>query len=178
MLWVLLGILLIAGSTAFFRSRMTPGFSGDGVLTDSGFLSYPRYRIAFDTVFLTARTNRVLSAKGMPSGTMTVGFELVGNATNSTSQARLEQLRQQGAELSVRIDTDKGELVAQADAPLKEWQLAQSSSRDLLWHAKLRDLHFDRASAYRIVIELSKTERGTDPLLVRPIIEGGGNELP
>ena len=178
MLLALSGILLLAGATAFFRSRMAVGFSGDGVLTDFGPLSYPRYRIAFDTVPLTTRTNRVIAAKGVPSTTMTLGFELVGGATNAISNARLEELREQNAELTVKIETGKGELVAQADAPLKAWELAHSSSRDLLWHPKLRDLRFNRASVYRIAIQLLKTKAGTEPLLVRPVIEGGGNELP
>ena len=148
------------------------------MLTDSGFLSYPRYRITFDTLHLTTQSNRVLEAKGVPSAAMTLGLELVNNATGIPSEARLEELRRQGVELTVRIDTDKGELVAQAHASLKDWELAQSSSRNLLWHPKLRDLRFNRASAYRIRIELLKVETGAGPLLVRPVIEGGGNELP
>ncbi len=148
------------------------------MLTDSGFLSYPRYRITFNTLHLTTQSDRVLEAKGVPSAAMTLGLELVNNATGIPSEARLEELRHQGAELTVRIDTDKGELVAQAHASLKDWELAQSSSRNLLWHPKLRDVRFNRASAYRIRIELLHVEAGAGPLLVRPVIEGGGNELP
>lgn len=148
------------------------------MLTDFGLLSYPRYRITFDTVHLGAQTNRILMAKGVPSTEMTLGLELVGNATNPTSEASLEKLRQQGGELTVRVETDKGELVGQAHAPVRDWDLARSTSRNLLWHPRLRDLRFNRASSYRILIELLKVETGAEPLLVRPVIEGGGNELP
>jgi hypothetical protein len=171
-------LLLIVTALLFgFIGKNATRFSGDGVLTDSGFWSYPRYQIGFNAIHLDGRSNHVFRFRGGPSIRMWFGLELIADQKNPRPDA-LEMLNERDAELRVTIEGENGKLVAATREPLKAWIIAQSSQRKLLWHPSLRDLPFTRRTSYRVTIELINDAAGTPSLFVRPILEGGGNELP
>jgi hypothetical protein len=49
-------------------------FRGDGVLTDAGVTSYPRYQVAFPPISLRPGQETVFSFSGTPEATMWMGL--------------------------------------------------------------------------------------------------------
>jgi hypothetical protein len=95
---------------------------------------------------------------------------------------RLAGIRQdptwRDAVLDIRLNRGDGTLVAEARAPLKDWQLAQSVASAKLWHGTLRNLRLKSGTAYRITLLLSGLRDGQHSPPLRLLVEGGGNELP
>ena len=52
-------------------------YRGDGVITDGGFWSYPRYRIRLPQVELTAAQTRLYKLKGLPPVPLTLKLEVI-----------------------------------------------------------------------------------------------------
>jgi hypothetical protein len=170
------GMLILAALCVHSVAERRTSFKGDGVLTDSGFLSYPRYRVAFDPVVLANETQSTLRFEGLPAIRMTFGFEST-KGTPAAAATDLQNLKSRGVALKVRIETGTGTVLSQVNAPVQKWEIARCPKRELLWHPALRDLPFKAGIRYRIVTELHNAPASLS-LILRPVVEGGGNELP
>jgi hypothetical protein len=171
-------ILAIAALCTWMTVRSARGYSGDGVLHDNGFFSYPRFRVTFSAIDLGSQTNHSLTLQGIPRARMTFGFEVVADGNRGSNKINPERFMERSAELRTQIKSANGEVIAEANAPIKDWVLAQSTRRELLWLPALRDLRFDPGKQYRILIEYRADQADLGSLIVRPVLEGGGNELP
>lgn len=153
-------------------------FSGDGVVTDSGFWSYPRYAIAFGSLDATNRAHRTYQFTGAPAAKMTFGFVVVGDRGGEDAANALRGSEGSRMTFHIRIAKAGGAEVASVEASLKDWQVSQSPEQVMLWHEKLRDVNFDRKWTYKIFMDVSRTGDATTPFLLRPVLKGGGNETP
>jgi len=152
-------------------------FEGNGILADFGAFSYPRYRVAFEPLPLSSENQTTLRVQGLPSDRMTFGLELVRGGSGGLPQSDLEKLTSAAAEIRVKIETETAQILAEVNAPIGKWEIARSTTGELLWHTALRDLSFNQGIGYKITLKLHKAPASLQ-LLVRPILEGGGNELP
>ena len=151
-------------------------YSGDGMLTDSGFWSYPRYRIDYQPCQV-GQGSCVYHFKGVPSGAMTFGLRLDSGTSGSESANALDALIAQNAELVVEIkEADK--VLWRVKDNLKSWELRRSATKKVFWHPKLRDLHFSADKTYSLIVELCNADAKNKNVFMYPLLEGGGNELP
>ena len=153
-------------------------FSGDGVMIDKGFWSYPRYVITFDAFDPRTQPRITLKCNGPPRASMTLGLVVVPQGRNEDAEAMLRSTKWGRAILSVKVMKEDGKLVAEARGPFEKWVIAISSQHRELWHENLRDVPFKPGLAYRIIIEVSGVDTGDPPLVLRPVLEGGGSERP
>jgi hypothetical protein len=168
----------VLGVALGFLLGCRKSFSGDGLVTDSGFWSYPRYAITFDSFNAASEAHRTLNFKALPSARMTFGLLVTDIGRSKDVVAALRSSEYEGVILHVEITREDGTLVADVRASVKDWQVSRSSQRVMLWHEKLRDVRFDRRSAYEISIDSSGISDSSEPFILRPVLEGGGNEMP
>lgn len=153
-------------------------FTGDGVLTDKGFWSYPRYTIVFESFDITRSAHQTFTFKGVPSARLTFGLVVTNVARKADPASVVRGSHYENAILHIEIRKDDGTVIAEARAPISQWQLSRSPERLMLWHEQLRDVRFVRRFTYSISVGLSDVGRSAQPFLLRPVLEGGGNELP
>lgn len=154
------------------------GSFGDGSLTDSGFFSYPRYRVSFPVLQIVSGSSHVLTVSNLPPVRLTLGLELLATNEDQIPQTPFAQTEWNGTTLRVSVERLGVGTLSEAHVPIRDWVLAQSELRQMLWHANLRDLRFAQKPIYHVTIELLNAPQDLPPLVVRPILEGGGNELP
>lgn len=169
--------LTIAAFVLVSCSNQRPPFSGDGVLTDAGLTSYPRYQIAFPPISLKPGHETVLKFKGVPEATMWLGLIVMDSRTGSAAGTRVPEAGRGTCVIGVKLLRKPGEPLAEVKAALEDWKVDQSPRRTMLWHPQLRDLAFDSRHSYELVINVSGPEPSA-PLTLRPMLQGGGNELP
>lgn len=147
------------------------GYRGDGSITDSGFWSYPRYRIRLPKTELKAPRSVVYKLGGLPPAPFTLRLEIVDPKDPSV-------LRGLNVVVSVRIADNHDRTVGSASGPLKDWVLSEGSGYVAYWHRDCRDVGFHKGMSYTMTITVS--EENSDPrvIMVIPTLEGGGNELP
>ena len=175
MRWIITGTCLV-GMLLVLGCRKP--FSGDGVVTDNGTWSYPRYAIAFDSLNATNDASRTYRFTGTPSAAMTFGLVLTGVSGRENAATALQDSKYDQMIVRVKITKEGGTVVATSEAALKDWQVSQSSQRVMLWHKRLRDVNFERKYTYAISVSVSGVDAIFKPLLLRPVLEGGGNETP
>ena len=150
--------------------------SGDATLIDNGFFSpEPRYEVKFDGFYLSNSVKRVFVFNGIPTVDMTLSFEFPN--TPSTEPA-LQALHESGAELRVRIENERGDLIATAQSPIKGWELHQSSTSMAFWHPALRDLQLPTSENCRLTVAVTHGPTNGAFLLVQPSFTGGGIVFP
>jgi len=152
---------------------------GDGVLTEGGFWSYPRYQVVFASLDVPRKPEAAFRCKGIPTARMTFGLIVTADpeAGSKAGAAGLDQTWDQTM-IDVKIEDGGGAPLASVHAALRDWALSRSLSRTMLWHPSLRDLAFDRRSLYKIRVNLSRLDPAAGRLRLKPVLEGGGNELP
>jgi hypothetical protein len=175
--WLALG--LAGWLVALCSCESGAGFSGDGTVADLGFWAYPRWRITFPAVDLKTNRTTVVRFKGAPTAEMTFLLDVAheGGPTNQVP-LRLQEAIWLGLVLDVKIEREAGGVVGEARAPVGEWVLNRSPGQARLWHRSLRRLPFERTAAYQISITCPEVPAGLSRMVVTPLLEGGGNELP
>src|SRR5687768_81512 len=173
---VIAGVLLIALGALWLLSKVRCRHSGDAAFIDRGVFSYrPLYEVNFQGFSITNSVKHVFAFNCMPSADMTFSLEIVPYLP--TTDLALQALTEQRTDLRVRIENERGDLIAMAQGPLKAWVLARSSAGRTLWHPSLRDLKFPDGS-FRLTIEVSNGPTNDSTLFVQPTFTGGGSELP
>ena len=109
---------------------------------------------------------------------MTFGLVLTGVSGRENAATALQDSKYDQMIVRVKITKEGGTVVATSEAALKDWQVSQSSQRVMLWHKRLRDVNFERKYTYAISVSVSGVDAIFKPLLLRPVLEGGGNETP
>jgi hypothetical protein len=153
-------------------------FSGEGMLKDAGFWSCPRYEVTFDSLNITNRARRSYAFTGVPAITMTLGLVVVGGSNNVETGDSFPTLECQSAILRVELSHAEGRVVARSSAAIRDWEVARGGKRVMLWHKNLRDVHLNRQAEYQLSVEVPGVGSTCRPLVLRPVLEGGGNELP
>ena len=153
-------------------------FVGDGIMTDHGLWSYPRYRVQFPAFDARSVSQIAFRCAGVPAARMTLGL-VVANVSDEEAFGRTFRASPwQDTMLEVRMETEDGSVVAVANGVMARWELAQQPGQMMLWHSGLRDVPLQRRVNYRIIISLWTAGPAATPLVLSPILQGGGNELP
>lgn len=153
-------------------------FSGDGVMADRGYWSYPRYEIAFDSLNATSNMRRTFRFTGVPTARMTLGLVVVESERKIAAGPTFPAPEFENAILLVEIKLENGTIITKRSAALKDWKVSRSSKRVMLWHDSVRDVAFSRRAGYELTIDVSGMAAAAEPVVLRPILEGGGNEVP
>jgi hypothetical protein len=169
--------IIIAISVALYsylwRSEASSGgprLALDGRLTDSGFLSYPRFTVSFPQVLLQADGVCVLTFQSPTDAPMTLMLELVGEQASLPSKGT--------AAISACIKDNAGRVMYTVTDLVSEWHCAESQNARRLWHDVTRDMHLRKGHLYRLEIKGLALEERTPGVVVLPTLSGGGNELP
>jgi hypothetical protein len=166
-------IITLLSCLVYFRQSIwydVKGFKGQAEISDRGW-RYPRYFITFDEIDLCSSREYEFAVKGMPPTELTFEFLLRGRFEEQV-------LKNCKAHLSVSIIQDGERVVLSFSGPVKEWLLSRSAIENNLWHPDGRDIPFSPRKTYTIRIEVSATEMSSTSLRARPILRGGGIELP
>jgi hypothetical protein len=178
--------LLIAGTLIWTMVTLlqyrTSEYRGDGVITDRGFWSYPRYRLWMPELLLTETAQHSYSLDGLPTEDFTFGLRIV-NVTVEGQNVLPEDFEAVRNDLSVsievRITDEQGETVAYApSSPVQEWISSASVLRTYLWHDELRDVRLRRGREYRLDVDIHTEAVNGTRVVGEAFLEGGGNELP
>ena len=177
-LWILAGLFSVSAVAlvGFLVRNRTEPFSGDGTLEDGGFWSYPRYRVAFPKLDLTAGTNHLLTFRGMPTANLFFDLRVDGLPKDRTKMDNFDLLKASGTRLRVDIRTAEGKPFAEGNDVLTNWVVNQSIMYWSVWHTNLPRLEFDGRTTYAIRIELLNAPPEAAPLTVIPMFWGGGWE--
>jgi hypothetical protein len=177
--WLILIICIVCSAAIWSQMGVgKSGLVGNGKLVDHGYLSYPRYRIIFDRIDTDASPSNSFLVGNFPMSQLTFGLEIIDEKTSQPLESVVRDLKRTEIELHVRIKHGDS-VVAEACAPLREWELAESTVRRMLWHPRLRDMRLKKALSYHIIVEFKKPPTVKNGRLVlQPLLEGGGFELP
>ncbi len=91
---------------------------------------------------------------------------------------QIDLLRGTRTAVSVKITDVQGREVCFASGPLKDWLLTQASQYVAYWHPNCRDVRFHAGTSYAMTLTVGEASPDSAPLVIVPMMEGGGNELP
>jgi hypothetical protein len=172
---VLVGLTLVLYRQAFYGAKQ---YRGDGIIRDSGVMSYPRYRIELPQIDLAQDNVSTAQVAGLPPVPLTFGLEMIDAslATSLWSETNIQANSQ--TQLFVHIRSSNEERVQTVQAPLTGWKLATSLKGAYAWHPALRDMRFRSGKRYTIEFGLVSAMTNLTSFVVKPFLQGGGTELP
>jgi hypothetical protein len=172
---VVLAIAVLAAITLalWFLPYSTRSYQGDGTITDTGFWSYPRYHVRFPAVSLAEPGEHTFTCRGLPPVPLTATLQLVG-------QGQYELLGGLKTRVHLKVSDDAGATVCEAMGPLNAWKLMwiPYDNTGAYWHPTCTDVVLRSGRTYRLTLTVTDIDGRSSPLLVEPMLEGGGNELP
>ena len=175
-----LAVIVLWGEGCALLPNYTQAYRGDGIITDGGFWSYPRYRISMPGVLLTETQQHVYFLEAVPTAKFMFGLQVL----NVSVQGReappdgFESIRKNlSVAVAVKITDDRGETLYACFAAVQKWQLSVSSDRTYLWLDGY-DIKLKRGRRYRIDLDLAAESVNGSRVLVEPFLAGGGSELP
>ena len=177
---VLIALSLLVFAVWAFSYHSFEVKGGLGV-SDTGFLSYPRYHAQLRDLPLWKNGEYQFTVRGLPPGPVDLVLE-VPNATDA-DEAELISLFNY---VSTSITDSSGREVCEAtgsvsDATTRErsaWALASTSSGALLWQPRCQQLPISRFKTYTLKVIVSGADDRLLHRIMRPIFQGGGTELP
>ncbi len=173
----MIAVVAIVLSVAWlFSPYKVSEYRGDGAIMDRGFWSYPRFRIRLPEVELTANRTRLYKLKGLPPVPLVLELEVVDRRLIDPKD--FDMLREMSTAVSVRIADIQGRTVCSASGPLKDWVMTKRPQYAGYWHPNCRDVRFREGMSYTMTLTTGKEGSESDPLVIVPMLEGGGNELP
>lgn len=180
--WLALGatvfiFLLVWMWTPWARYR----YHGDGTFADSGFFSYPRYRVHFSTVTLSRPGEYRYHFRGLPNEEMTLLLSMDRDVPYESKQWHELTSLQTSIEAVLR-DGHGREACKGAGKP-------EDSNRDgvwvlttgfgtAFWHWQCNHVHLHSSESYELVIRIKAIDPRSGDIAVTPLLEGGGLELP
>jgi hypothetical protein len=147
------------------------GFSGDGQITDTGFWSYPRYHVALPRIRIGENKTYTFSFQGVPREHLGFGLNLDDLQQHVALQAIKDKIK-----LGVRLQDNRGNVLCEVSAPLGQWREAWSQTRVYYWHDQCRDCLTRPDCSYTVTLTVEGAPENVAPILLTPILEGGGNE--
>jgi hypothetical protein len=160
----------------------TGEYRGDGTITDHGFWSYPRYRIAMPVIPLTEAQEHSLTLEGLPTADFTFTLEVLSVWVQSrhVPQEDFDTFRKDlmdlPVDIAVKITDDQGQTIYAGSAPVQNWELSQSITQSSLWRDDLRDMRLKRGQRYRLHLDVRARSADGTRVIVKPHLKGGGSE--
>jgi hypothetical protein len=151
----------------------TRAYTGDGQITDTGFWSYPRYHVEFANVAINERSRATFSFRGVPAEAFTFVLRTGSAADTCLLKDNLDKITVQ-----VSLKDDHGNLICEASGTLRTWNLASSLDKAELWHDRCRDVRLSPRVAYTLALSVDPRANDLPSIRLKPVLEGGGNELP
>jgi hypothetical protein len=156
-------------------------FKGGVGVRDSGVFSYPRYHAQLDDLPLWKSGEYQFIVRGLPPGPL----DLVLQVPDATDADRAE-LTSLSTSVSVSTTDSFGKEVCTATGNLSgarnrdrsAWVLASTSSSASFWQPRCQQLPFSRFKTYTVKVTVSGADDHSPHRMLRPILQGGGNELP
>ena len=178
-LWVLALILFSSiHLLSLIFNKTTYKTVGDGRLVDHGAFSYPRYVISLRDLCLTDCGLHRFSLKEVPTTPLTLEFQLL-EPLATARDAKFEQfIRQVDTSVAVRIVDEFGNTKCDYSSALRNFVISSSESEASLWHPNSRSLIFERKRTYYVEIAVDSLHAGEQRVVTRPILSGGGVEMP
>jgi hypothetical protein len=154
-------------------------FRGNGLVTDNGRMSYPRYEIAMrPSISLRRSQVYTFEFSGMPRDEMDFGFRPTSRVSERTVRSHAATLR------STLRRADSGKVIGDCAISTRNDTLTASSSRDTgevlrVWSAGCVDVRFDPTKTYSLTVAVEVFSESTGPQFeVEAVFRGGGIELP
>jgi hypothetical protein len=156
-------------------------FKGGVGIRDSGVFSYPRYHALLGELPLWKDGEYQFTVRGLPPGPL----DLVLQVPDATDADRLE-LTSLSASVSASIAGSTRKEVCTATGRLSNaiyrdrssWVLAASSSRASFCQPRCQQLPISRFKSYTVKVTVSGSDGRMPHKMLKPILRGGGNELP
>jgi hypothetical protein len=156
-------------------------FKGGVALRDSGFFSYPRYHAQLGDLPLWKEGEYQFTVRGLPPGPLDLKLQVL----DSTDANRAE-LTSLSTNMSVSMTDSSGKEVCEGSGSLSDagtrehstWALASSTSQASFWHASCVQVPTSRSKTYIVKVRTSGVDPRSPHSTVRPMLEGGGIELP
>lgn len=156
-------------------------FSGGQEIRDAGFFSYPRYHAELGDLPMWKSGEYLFTVHGLPPGPLDLVLQVV-NAGN----ADREELTSLSTVLNVSIADASGKEICVSSGSLADakgrgrygWVLASSVSSASFWQAQCQQLPISRFKTYKIRVAISGVDERSPQKMLRPVLQGGGHELP
>ena len=155
-------------------------FIGDGKFSDGGFFSYPRYVLTFSEMPLYESGERRFHFQGLPSEEMTLLLYVKGSSGSEEERSRLTKLP---AIIEAVLTDSRGKDVCKATGRPADsnedgiWVL-RSGADAAYWHWQCNHVQIRSDESYNLLIRVASTGQSDQRVVVTPILEGGGLELP
>jgi hypothetical protein len=174
-----------------------PKYSGDGILTDRGFWAYcPRYEIRFPQISLAKPGEYSFVSEGLPSVPLTFALEMADKHKReeevngflrqhpnrewpgTDEKDRYEEIKRSRTSIEVTFSRD-GQTIASNSGSVKDsWTLqwVPAINSGSLYHPNCQDIEFNPYRSYSLTIVIRDVDGDALPLIVVPVLYGGGIE--
>ncbi len=176
---LLLALLVCLGIVGIADSWFMPAFQG-GELSKGSFFSYPRYHAKLPPVDLGHNGNYSVTFSGFPvRDDVSIELDLPGKTYKDS-----HEVSSRNSTLSLVLEDVSGKNICRASGQLKHinnaahhWVLAASNDFAGLWNSDCINLTLNPREVYTLTVTVDGAE-GDTSLPARPILKGGGIELP
>lgn len=156
-------------------------FKGGVGILDSGFFSYPRYRAQLGDLPSWKTGEYTFVVRGLPPGPLDLELQ-VPDATD-TERVELTYL---STFVTASITESSGKEICYENGTLSDagnrdrpsWILASSNSSVSFWQPRCQHLPISRFKTYTAKVNVSSVDDRSPRKMLRPVLLGGGNELP
>ena len=190
-------LAIVSSGLAFFALRYDPSrFKGDGIITDHGFWSFPRYEIRFPRLCLKNRETYTYECKGLPPESLRLMLEMPDSQRKRHEAAEFLRIHP-NSKYAEPYDKQKYEIVSRnrtkvqfsmmvdglselwMAAPLQEWKLTWTPALNTgaFWHPEA-EFSSNPKSNYRLIFVIHQADHEGMPEELSPVLQGGGNEFP
>ena len=150
-------------------------FSGDGQITDTGFWSYPRYHVEFRNVPINERSTTKFSFSGVPAEAFSFKLRIGSAADSRLLEDNLDKILDK-ITVRVSLKDQHGNVICEASDSLRKWYLTSSQIKECFWHNRCRDVRLSHTAAYTLEVKVDPAATDLPKILLKPVLEGGGNE--
>lgn len=155
-------------------------FRGDGRFSDNGFFSYPRYVLTFPALPLYESGERRFHFQGLPNEEMTLLLHVNGSSGSEEERSRLTKLP---VSVDAVLTDSRGKEACKAIGRPSDsngdgiWVL-MSGADAAYWHWQCNHVQIHSNESYNLLIRVATAAQSDQKVIVTPIIQGGGLELP
>ena len=173
------GAISIALIVWLLTSYRISEYHGDGVISDSGFWSYPRYHVALEPIPLFEASIRKYSLAGLPAEEMSLTLDVPGKSEKD--RIALSKLRNK---IDASVTDDQGHVVCKASGNFSDgivengWIITSTDSSAAIYQTVCVDIPIRKHRTYVLTVSLSDVDPDSKAIYLKPYISGGGNELP
>ena len=154
-------------------------FHGDGIISDAGFWSYPRYHVALAPIPFFETGTYKFSLAGLPPEKMTLSLDVPGKSEKD--RTKLAKLKNK---IDASVVDDQGHVVCKASGFISDgitesgWIITSTNSSAAIYQRACVDMPIHKHRSYILTLSLSDVDSDSNAIYLKPYISGGGNELP